>query len=71
MQANQNMVAGHGQVLLDIIGAHGIGHGVSGKCMLRQVAAGAAMGDDNLFRPDRVYAHTARNRKHNYAQESI
>lgn len=48
MEHHQPIVFGHHQVLLKIIGALSVGHRFCRQRMLRQIAAGAPVGDDSL-----------------------
>ena len=50
MEHHQPIVFGHHQVLLKIIGALSVGHRFCRQRMLRQIAAGAPVGDDKLIR---------------------
>ena len=44
MHDHELVVLGHDNVLLDVVGVHGVGHGLGFEGMFGQVAAGAAGG---------------------------
>ncbi len=59
MQDDQLVVLGHHQILLQIIRALRIGHRFRRQRMLRQIAAGTAMGDNDFIRRQRGACHQA------------
>ncbi len=60
MQDDQLVVLRHHQILLQIIRTLGIGHRLRWQRMLRQIAAGAAVGDHDFIRRQRGSCHQAR-----------
>ncbi len=60
VQDNQLVILRHHQILLQIIRALRIGHRFCRQRMLRQIAAGTAVGDDNFICRQRGPGHQAR-----------
>ena len=60
VQDDQLVVLRHHQILLQIIRALGIGHRFCRQRMLRQITAGATVGDNDFIRRQRGACHQAR-----------